>query len=368
SALLSGICLQRLEKCLKDGIGAIKEMHKKDFCSLTRRTQLSLGEEKNLPTDIRLEEFHNGSPDLGLLELWFYLGRYLLISSSREGSMEANLQGIWNGDMRPAWSGNYTTNINVQMNYWLAEPGNLSQCHMPLLELIKGCVESGRETAKEQFGCRGWVTNHNIDLWKQTSPVGMYAQRPPVKYAYFPAASGWLCRHIWEHYRFTLDKSFLKDWYPVMREAALFYLDYLIEKDGYYLTAPSTSPENLFYDEAGRECAVSAGTTIDTAIIRTLFKDCIEAAGVLDMDKDLAEKLAYVSGKMLPYQTGKNGALREWCTDFPEVYKDHRHISHLYGLYPAEEIDAEKNPDLAAARKKTLDRRTDEGPGWSKAW
>lgn len=367
-AQLFGICLKRLDKCFQDGIRSVSQMHRKDFCSLSRRMQLSLGEEKKIPTDIRLEEFHSGASDLGLLELWFYFGRYLLISSSREGSMAANLQGIWNSDMRPAWSGNYTTNINVQMNYWLAEPGNLSQCHMPLLELIKGCMESGRETAAEQFGCRGFVVNHNIDLWKQTSPVGMSAQKPPVKYAYFPAASGWLCRHIWEHYRFTLEEDFLKDWYPVMREAALFYLDYLVEKDGFFLTAPSTSPENLFYDASGQACAVSAGTTMDTAIIRTLFKDCAQAAGLLCTDKELAEKLTSISDKMLPYQISAKGGLMEWSQDFPEVYKDHRHLSHLYGLYPGEEIHTEKNTNLAAACIKTLEQRTDEGPGWSKAW
>lgn len=329
---------------------------------------MEIGEEKNLPTDVRLKEFYAGNEDLGLLELWFYFGRYLLISSSRKGTMAANLQGIWNRNMRAPWSGNYTTNINVQMNYWIAETGNLSECHMPLMDLIGSCVKNGRKVAKEQFGCKGWVVNHNIDLWKQASPVGRLAQRPPVKYAYYPVASGWLCRHIWEHYRFTLDQEFLKKYYPVMKEAVLFYLDYLIERDGFYVTAPSTSPENLFYDKNGKECGVSVGTTMDTAIIRTLLKDYVKAAELLEEDRGLAERASYVAKRMLPYRIGHNGTLMEWCEDFEEVDKEHRHLSHLYGLYPAEDLDVEENPDLAAACRRTLEERTEKGPGWSKAW
>lgn len=361
-------CVTRVRECLRIGEKEILKKHKEDFSSLFNRVQLDLGGGFDASVKDRLMHMQNGGADNALFSLWFQFGRYLLISCAREGTLPANLQGIWNNSMRPPWSANYTTNINVQMNYWPAETANLSECHMSLLSFIKDCVSGGTKTAKEQFGCRGWTANHNIDLWKQTSPVGALAKHPPVKYGYFPAASGWLCRHIWEHYAFTSDYSFLEKYYPVMRKAALFYLDYLIESDGRLVTAPSTSPENVFIDKDGNTCAVSVASTVDIAIIRTLFRDCIAAASVLNRDEAFVKKLAYCINKMPPYGLSHDGSLMEWSRDFPEADSRHRHLSHLYGLYPADDLCLTEDPALFAACKKTLEKRGDEGPGWSKAW
>lgn len=364
------ICKERIDTCFKRGEKRIYKKHKKDFSDLFSRVDFSLNCTiiADEPLDKRLKKIQNGGNDNSLFALWFQLGRYLLISSSREGCLPAHLQGLWNASMRPPWSSNYTTNINVQMNYWIAEVANLGDCHKSLLSFIKACAAVGAKTAEEQFGCRGWTANHNIDLWKQTSPVGDLAKRAPLKYAYFPAASGWLCRHIWEHYLFSQDILFLQEYYPVMREAALFYIDYLTEKDGFYISAPSVSPENSFIDSEGSVCAVSIGSTSDTAIIRTLFHDCIKAAGILGCDAELSQTMESIASKMPPYRISASGTLMEWFYDFKEADPEHRHLSHLYGLYPSDDLCTLHNADLLNACRKTLKRRTDEGPGWSKAW
>ena len=361
-------CLEKLEKLGNADWNDVERIHRDFYKSVMQRVVLDLGGESLLPTDERLYRYQREQKDMGIFELWYQLGRYLLISSSAPGSMAANLQGIWNREVRPPWSSNYTTNINVEMNYWMAESANLSEYHEPMFDLVRDCLESGRKTARKQFGCRGWTLNHNIDLWRQTSPVGRLAARPPVKYGYYPTASGWLCRHIWEHYLYTENEKFLEKWYPIMKEAAEFYLDYLVENNGYYITAPSTSPENQFFDENGNLCAVSVGSTMDTGIIRTLFLDCIQAEKVLDQDSDTVRRIRKVLPKLLPYRINQYGGISEWSENFQEALETHRHLSHLYGLYPAADLDVDSNAELRKACIITLNRRTDEGPGWSKAW
>ena len=361
-------CLEKLKKLENANWIEVERTHRAFYKSVMQRVTLDIGEEPLLPTDERLYNYQKEQKDTGIFELWYQLGRYLLISSSAPGSMAANLQGIWNREVRPPWSSNYTTNINLEMNYWIVESANLSEYHEPMFDLIRDCLESGRKTACKQYGCRGWTLNHNIDLWRQTSPVGSLAARPPVKYGYYPAASGWLCRHIWEHYLYTEDDKFLETWYPIMKEAAEFYLDYLVENNGYYVTAPSTSPENQFFDENGNLCAVSVGSTMDTTIIRTLFLDCIQAEKALGQDSDTVRRIRKVVPKLLPYSINQYGGISEWSENFREALETHRHLSHLYGLYPAADLDVDSNAELRKACIITLNRRTDEGPGWSKAW
>lgn len=360
-------CRKNISEAVNWSFIDIYKEHKQEFSSIYNRMNISLTDyEEQRYTDDRLKVFGKESDDLGMVELFFHYGRYLLISCSREGTMAANLQGMWNDKMRAPWSSNYTTNINLQMNYWMAEKANLPEMHMPLFELLRHCVENGRKVAKEQFGCRGWVANHNIDCWYQTSPVGMQTPKNPVKYGYFPIASGWLCLHIWEHYLYTQDEGFLEKYYFVFREACVFYEDYLKEIDGKYVTIPSTSPENLYRDSKGRECALSIGTTIDISIIRMLFKAFLKTAKILKKDEEMCGRLKKIVSVLPDYQIGGKGTLMEWSQDYEEVYPEHRHLSHMVGLYPGREI-LEK-PYLWSACEKTLECRTMEGPAWSKVW
>lgn len=361
------LCESKRRAVRKYTFNRIYGEHVKEFSALYKRMDLSVGgDESFLPTDVRLENFWKDGQDEGIIELFFHYGRYLLISCSREGTMAANLQGIWNDKMRAPWSSNYTTNINLQMNYWMAEKANLSEMHLPLFELLSHCVESGRKTAREQFGCRGWVANHNIDAWYQTSPVGAESPKASSKYGYFPTASGWLCLHIWEHYLYTGDRSFAEKYYLVLMEACLFYLDYLQEKDGKYVTIPSTSPENLYYNEKGEECALSSGSTMDMAIIRMLFRAGIQFGRIFDRDEALCREMEKMIQKMPDYQIADDGSLMEWEKDYREVYPNHRHLSHMIGLYPGRELEERK--EFWSACGKTLEKRGPFGPAWSKVW
>lgn len=360
-------CKKNLKKIILKKAGEIQSEHRKEFSALYNRMRIKLSEGENLlPTDERLAHFADNHEDQGLIELFFNFGRYLLISSSREGTMPANLQGIWNDKIRAPWSSNYTTNINLQMNYWLAEKANLSEMHMPLFEFLRRCMKNGQVTAREQFGCRGWVANHNIDCWYQTSPVGTLAEKSSAKYGYFPIASGWLCLHIWEHYQYTKDKQFLERYYPVLKESALFYVDYLQEIDETYVTVPSTSPENLYYDREGKSCALSIGSTADMAVIRMLFYSTQEAAEILEDDPDFAYILRTMAERIPDYKIGNDGSLQEWREDYREVYPDHRHLSHMIGLYPGNELVSRE--ELYSACARTLEKRTAEGTAWSKSW
>ncbi|KQS32429.1 glycoside hydrolase N-terminal domain-containing protein [Pedobacter sp. Leaf194] len=352
------------------------EAHVKDYQNLFNRVTFELGapgaetsqSSANLPSDERLKAYTKGAKDPSLETLYFQFGRYLLISSSRPGGPAANLQGLWNKEMRAPWSSNYTININTQMNYWPAEVANLSELNEPLFSFIKDLSVTGTRTAKEFYNARGWVAHHNSEIWATSNPVGDRGEGDPV-WANWYMGGNWLTRHLWEHYLYTGDKSFLKNTaYPLMKGASLFTIDWLVKnKDGLYVTAPSTSPENKFLDKDGKQQGVSVATTMDMSIIRDLFSNTIAAANVLGTDKQFRDTLLSRQAKLYPLKIGKQGQILEWYKDFPETDPHHRHVSHLYGLFPASEISPEQ-PDFFAAARKTLDLRTDVGTGWSKGW
>ena len=346
--------------------------HLDDFRYYFNRVSLNINETKkdlcSLPTDKRLMDYATGQKDNGLEALYFQYGRYLLISSSRTKDAPANLQGIWNKELRAPWSSNYTTNINVQMNYWPVESANLTEMFSPLNDLIKNVAITGAETAKSFYHAQGWVLHHNSDIWATTNPVGDLGKGDP-KWANWYMGANWISRHLWEHYQYTGNKEYLKEIYPVMKGAALFSLDWLqTDKDGYLVTMPSTSPENDFYYGEKKVGIVTVASTMDMGIIKDLFKNVMEAAKVLDIDKDFIKELATANGKLYPFKIGSKGQLQEWYKDFEDVDPHHRHTSHLYALHPANSISPLTTPELADAAKKTLELRGDDGTGWSLAW
>ncbi|MEZ4730060.1 MAG: hypothetical protein R3E79_23260 [Caldilineaceae bacterium] len=344
--------------------------HLVDHQALFRRVELALGvtDAANLPTDERIRRFQDGD-DPHLLTLLFQYGRYLLITSSRPGTQPANLQGIWNDMIRPPWSSNYTININTQMNYWPAETTNLAECHQPLLTFIRELSVNGAETARVNYGCRGWVAHHNSDFWRHSGQVGAYGDGDPV-WACWPMGGAWLCQHLWEHYAFGGDTDYLRTHaYPVMKGAAQFCLDWLMaDEHGRLTTAPATSPENKFTTPAGQYAAVSAASTMDMAIIWDLFTNCIEATDVLGIDTDFRAELATARDRLSPYQIGRHGQLQEWSVDWDDPQDQHRHVSHLYGLHPGRQITQAGTPDLFNAARRSLELRGDGGTGWSMAW
>lgn len=362
-----------LNNASKKNFDQLLTRHKVDYQRYFNRVSLVLSENKspntNLPTNNRLAEYTSGAVDPDLEALYFQFGRYLLISSSRPGGTAANLQGIWNQLVRPPWSSNYTTNINVQMNYWPAEPTNLSEMHTPLFTLMQAQAINGKKTAKEFYQLDGWVLHHNSDIWGLTNPVGDMGNGDP-KWANWAMGANWMCEHAWQHYQFTGDKKFLNDTaYPLMKGAITFTLGWLIEdKDGYLVTAPSGSPENSFKDEKGVQGSISAASTMDMSIIRDLFSHFIKASELLGKDADFRQVVISKQKKLYPFQIGKKGNLVEWYKDWDDVEVNHRHVSHLFALYPAEQISPITTPDLANAAKKTLEIRGDDGTGWSKAW
>lgn len=352
---------------------ALKSAHIADYRKYFDRVFFTLAQEpshsqkKYLPTNVRLQAHTLGGEDPGLEALYFQYGRYLLISSSRPGGSAANLQGLWNKEFRPPWSSNYTININTEMNYWHAETANLSEMHQPLLLWIGNLSKTGKATAKEYYNANGWVAHHNSDIWALSNAVGDVGDGDPT-WANWQMGGNWLCRHLWEHYCFTGDEDFLRHKaYPVMKEAALFCVDWLIEKDGYLITSPSTSPENNFVID-GRRYSVDEAATMDMAIIRDLFTNVIEASEVLNTDKKFRRQLMEKRARLYPYQIGAQGQLQEWRKDYEEADKYHRHLSHLFGLHPGKQISPLTTPDLATACERTIAIRGDEGTGWSKGW
>ena len=321
-----------------------------------------------LPSDERLKAYSTGAYDPGLETLYFQYGRYLLISSSRPGGPPANLQGIWNKELRAPWSSNYTININTEMNYWPAEVTNLSEMHLPLLNFIKELSITGANTARQFYNANGWVAHHNSDIWATSNAVGNKGDGDPV-WANWYMGGNWLCQHLWEHYAFTGDKKFLAEKaYPVMKQAALFTIDWLVEdKNGYLVTVPSTTPENKFKDSKGAEQGVSVATTMDMAIIWDLFTNVIESSQALGIDPGFRNTLIEKRSKLYPMHIGSKGQLLEWYKEFEETDLQHRHVSHLFGLHPGRQISMQ-TPAFFDAAKKTLDIRGDEGTGWSKGW
>jgi len=362
-----------LAKALQQPYTALLKQHQSEYqtyfnrCQLTIRDTLSASE-KLIPTDEQLKAYTDGRYNPALEVLYFQYGRYLLISSSRPGGPPANLQGIWNKELRAPWSSNYTININTEMNYWPAEVTNLSEMHQPLLDWIQHLAKTGHETAHDYYRAKGWVAHHNSDIWALSNAVGDVGAGDPV-WANWYMGGNWLCQHLWEHYRFTGDKMFLaQKAYPVMKEAALFTLDWLVtNKDGYLVTAPSTTPENKFFDAAGKQQGVSVATTMDMSIIWDLFTNLIDASTVLNQDREFRELLIAKRNKLFPLQIGSQGQLLEWSKDFKETDPRHRHVSHLFGLHPGRQITKE-TPAFFEAAKKTLELRGDEGTGWSKGW
>ena len=350
----------------------LKKTHIDAFQKYYSRVALNIEGEKHpeLPTNERLVAYSKGGKDVGLEALYFQFGRYLLLSSSRPGGQPANLQGIWNASIRPPWSSNYTTNINVEMNYWIAEACNLSELHEPLFSLIKNLSITGAQTAKNYYQAKGWCVHHNTDIWATSNPVGDFGRLGDAKWANWTMSAPWLCQHLWEHYQFTGDKEFLKNTaYPLMKGAAQFCSDWLIlSPDGKYLvTSPSVSPENVFKTDNGF-AEVSMASTMDMTLIREIFANVISASQILGIDNQLRSELSEKLPKLFPFQIGKNGDLQEWFRDFEAKDPKHRHVSHLYGLYPGNEISPTTTPELSEACKKSLDLRGDEGAGWSKAW
>lgn len=357
------------------------DAHRRDHHELFSRVELDLGrdpEMEAIPTDARLSRFYDNPTDNGLVELYFQYGRYLTIASSRPGGKPSNLQGLWNPHVQPPWGSNYTTNINTEMNYWPAEPTGLAECHEPLFGFIGLLAENGRRTAQVNYGIgSGWVAHHNTDLWAQTAPTGGFDIDPKgsPRWSCWPMAGAWLCQHLWDRYAYGGDLLYLRDTaWPLMRGAAEFMLEWLVWDDqaGYWVTNPSTSPENGFYytDRNGRrqEGMISKASTMDMAIIRDLFTNCIETCRVLNIEPELRGRLEEVLANLYPPHVGGEGQLQEWYLDFDEAHPEHRHVSHLFGLHPGREILPRVTPEAAAAARRTLLMRGDGGTGWAMAW
>jgi alpha-L-fucosidase 2 len=361
----------QLNKAYDKSYENLKKAHLSDYQRFFSRVSLSLGktDAPDLPTDERLKRYAEGKEDKNLEILYFQYGRYLLISSSRTPGVPANLQGIWNPYIRPPWSSNYTLNINAEENYWLAENANLSEMHTPMLGFIKNISETGKITARTFYGTNGWVACHNSDIWAMSNAVGDFGKGDPV-WANWNMGGAWLSTHLWEHYLFTLDKNFLKnDAYEIMRGAAQFCLEWLVEdEEGKLITSPSTSPENKFITSGGYHGATFYGGTADLAIVRACMQQAVDASEILDQDTAFCQSLKNALARLHPYQVGKKGNLQEWYYDWEDEDPQHRHQSHLFGLFPGHQITPYATPELASACRKTLEIKGDETTGWSKGW
>lgn len=365
-----------VEKRMKCAVGktydALREAHIRDYKYYFDRVKLDLGNTDAdiaaLPTDKQLlfyTDCKQRNPDLE--ELYFQFGRYLLISSSRTSGVPANLQGLWNESVLPPWSSNYTVNINLEENYWASGTANLIEMQYPLIEFIANLSKTGRKTAKDYYGVeRGWCLGHNSDIWAMTCPVGLNEGDP--SWACWTMGGTWLSTHIWEHYLFTLDKEFLREFYHVLKGAAEFCMDWLVEKDGKLVTSPGTSPENKYITPDGYVGATSYGNTSDLAMIRECLMDAAEASKVLGVDKFFRKRIKKTLSRLYPYQIGKDGNLQEWYYDWQDQDPYHRHQSHLFGLYPGHHLSVEETPELAAACARTLQIKGDETTGWSTGW
>lgn len=364
------VCHERMNKLKTRSYEEIKTRHIQEYRSYFNRVQFSMetdGEYVTLPTDERLKRVKTGKSDLGLIAQYFNYGRYLLISSSRPDSLPANLQGIWCNSMIPEWDSKYTININTQMNYWPAEICNLSECHTPLFELLDGMRQNGRITAQKMYGCRGFTAHHNTDLWHDTAPLDH------TRAGLWPMGAAWLCYHLWQHYLYSQDNIFLeKQVYPILKEAVEFFLDYLMEsKNGFLISGPSLSPENRYVTHDKQIGCLCMSPAMDTQIISGLFLRFLSAAELLGIENDVAKQVKISLKKLPPMKISVNGQLQEWMEDYEELEPGHRHISHLFGVYPDNQINAEDTPELFAAARKSLEKRIKSGSGstgWSEAW
>lgn len=365
-------CIKDIENASGKAFSELMDAHIADYKQIFDRMHITLSgkeslDDEALATDERLERIKNGADDPGLVALYFQFGRYLLMSSSRPGTLPATLQGIWNKDMYPAWDSKYTININTEMNYWPAEVCNLAECHLPLFDLLERMREPGRRTARTMYGCRGFVAHHNTDLWSDTAPQDIW---PPA--TQWPMGAAWLSLHLWEHYVFGGHLDFLDKAYGTMKEAAEFFVDFLIEDSkGRLVTCPSVSPENTYILENGERGCLCIGPSMDSQIITSLFSSCIEASKLLGRDFGFSEKLQKMLDKVPKPQIGKYGQIQEWAEDYDEAEPGHRHISQLFALYPGNLITVDGTPELAKAARVTLERRLAHGgghTGWSRAW
>jgi alpha-L-fucosidase 2 len=361
-------CREQIEKASAKHFADLKKSQQTDHKNLFDRVKIDLGVGGNdLPTDLRLQRIREGHSDPAFCALYFQYGRYLMISSSRPGSLPANLQGIWNPHFQPPWFSDYTINVNAQMNYWPVETANLSECALPLFDLIDALQEPGRQTAQERYGCRGTVLSTRTNPWGNTDLRGSGG-------LLWQEAMAWLCSHLWEHYGFTGDENFLETRaFPVMKDASQFYLDFLVKnpKTGKLVSGPSSSPENIYISYDGLRASVDMGPTMTMQIIRELFDNTIQAGEILGKDADFIAKLKAAREQLAPMQIGKDGRLLEWSQEFKEADPGHRHTSHLYGLYPGSQITLGQTPELAAAARKSLEFRIANGggyTGWSQAW
>jgi alpha-L-fucosidase 2 len=362
-----------VERAAYVGWTGLHAAHQLDHRQLAGRSELRLEHATSVsrPTDERLEAVRNGGEDPGLFALYYHYGRYLLIASSRPGTEPANLQGIWNREVRPPWSSNYTTNINVEMNYWPADAANLAECFEPLTRFAEELSTAGAETARALYGCRGFAVHHNSDLWRTTWPVGAGSGDPV--WSCWPMGGVWLALQVYDHYRYSGDVAFLaRSAYPVVRSAVRFVLDFLaVIDDGRLVTCPSTSPENQFATSGGGRAGVSAACTMDVSLIHELFGACREAAAALGTDEELSSELSQALHRLLPLRVAADGRLAEWWQDFEEVEPGHRHVSHLYGVFPGDELLEPGNAELLAAARRSLEARLQRGggrTGWSSAW
>lgn len=365
-------CSNQLDSIKSIPYETLKRSHINEYQKLYSRVSLNIENKKdksfikNLDTNQRLERIKEGDYDDGLVELYFNYGRYLLISCSKQGTLPANLQGIWNDKFTPPWESKYTININIQMNYWPAEVCNLSECHEPLLDFIDSMRPSGRRVAREMYGCKGIVAHHNTNIYGDCSPTG--------KGVYlWPFGMAWFCLHLWDHYKYTLDEAFLKDRaYPIIKESIEFFEDYLIkDDDDYYITGLSQSPENEYILDNGQAGGLCSAPSMDAQILRELFDVYIKSCDVLDVEDDTLMHAKYMYENIRKPQIGSDGRIMEWDQEYQEIDKGHRHISHLFALHPGNQISPHVNKDFADAARKTLETRLANGgghAGWSCAW
>ena len=360
----AAICRQVLSRVAATDYPALRERHEQDFAGLMGRVHLRAGDasQNQKPTDERLKAVRAGGSDPNLEALVFQFGRYILTASSRAGGQTANLQGIWNEDVLPPWGSKYTININTEMNYWPAEVCNLSECAQPLFDLIRDISINGRQTAKTYYGCGGWVAHHNVDLWRGTAPVDA------AKFGMWPVGGAWLCQHVWEHYAFTGDTQFLKEYYPAMKGAAQFLLEVMtVEPKHHWLVTPfSMSPEHGYFDNEGRMCFLSPSPTMDVGIIRELFPHCIAASQVLGVDEDFRTKLQSALKRIPDYQIGKSGFVQEWIEDWQPGPQGHN-VSPNFPFYPGNSITLRGNPTLAAAYQRWMEAHPPRG-GFPLVW
>jgi len=358
-------CDGLLEQATGEGWDALKASHCREHGEMYQRMSLDLGATDERPTDEILECCTDPAENPALVNLVFNFGRYLLISSSRPGTQPANLQGIWNDKLNAPWRSNYTTNINTEMNYWPAEPCNLADCAEPLLRFVREIAASGRRPAQKMYGARGWCLHHNSDLWRYSYTGGYMAQ-----HAMWPVGGAWMCQHLWEHFVFSGDRTFLAEALPVMKEAAAFLLDFMIENDeGKLVTSPSTSPENSFLDPGtGERASVCIGSAMDMTIIRELFENIIEGSAILDESDELLDEIRSACDGLAMPRINNDGRLSEFSIEAEEPEPLHRHISHLYGVYPGWMFTPDRYPEHFEACRKSLEARGDKSTGWAMGW